>query len=198
MQPPATSYTLLKALGNDPACARWTEFAEKYTPCMENYLRARFPYLESFHADILQETFLALVKKLPDYHYAPDEKGYFSNYLIGIVHFKALAVVKRLNREGRRNEGFKAEMDAAEVTDNNDFDEVDWQHKAFEVALSQLMNDPTLKTTTKEIFRHAVLLGEPTDRVAALYGVTANNIAQIKNRLTARLKELATALISND
>jgi len=85
---PTTSTTLLRDVASDSQHARWTEFAKRYRPMMEAYLRERFPSVEA--DDVIQETLIAVCAALPSYRYAPDEKGHFHNYLTGILRNKAL------------------------------------------------------------------------------------------------------------
>ena len=85
---PTTSTTLLRDVASDSQHARWTEFATRYRPMMEAYLRERFPSADA--DDVIQETLVAVWAALPSYRYAPDEKGHFHNYLTGILRNKAL------------------------------------------------------------------------------------------------------------
>ena len=85
---PTTSTTLLRDVASDSQHARWTEFAARYRPMMEAYLRERFPSLDA--DDVIQETLVAVWEALPSYRYVPEEKGRFHNYLTGILRNKAL------------------------------------------------------------------------------------------------------------
>ena len=96
---PTTSTTLLRDVASDSQHARWTEFAARYRPMMEAYLRERFPSVEA--DDVIQETLIAVWAALPSYRYAPDEKGHFHNYLTGILRNKAL---RQLYKEQRHAE----------------------------------------------------------------------------------------------
>ena len=87
-QIPVTSTTLLRDISGDALHARWGEFVARYRPMMEAFLRERFPRLEA--DDIIQETLIALVEKLPQYKYVPEETGHFHNYLTGVLKRKAL------------------------------------------------------------------------------------------------------------
>ena len=105
-QLPATSITLLKALSGESDSARWTEFFRKYEGPMRAFLAARYPSVEA--DDVIQETLKALAKRLPNYHYVPDEKGHFHNYLMGIVRHKADDAIRAQAREAAKLERFKA------------------------------------------------------------------------------------------
>ena len=70
MPTPSTSITLLKDLARGTDCARWTEFVRIYEEPMRAFLRVRFPSVDA--DDVLQETLIALTKRMPGYHYTPD------------------------------------------------------------------------------------------------------------------------------
>ncbi len=182
---PDTSSTLLLQLGGDANHARWTEFVARYRPMMERYLTRHFPSLEP--DDIIQETFIALVKVLPDYRYSPEETGFFHNYLTGILRRKAL---RMLAKETKRSEHSAAANDAALSLNSftNTREEEDWKHTVFEIALRQLLNDDTIAPRTREVFRALVLSHENPADVAERFGLERNAVDQIKNRLLAKLR----------
>ena len=148
---------MLKVLGEDAMSPRWTEFADKYMPVMSGYLAQHFPKLEA--DDIIQETLIALVAKLPDYRYALAE----------------IAEDRNADAEGEA-------------------ERKQWQFTTYEVALQQLMADPRIQEQTKQIFTRTALNDESPDDVARMFGITRNNVDQIKNRMTAKLRELAKEL----
>ena len=195
---PSTSTTLLRQIGGDVRHARWAEFIARYSPMCRQYLRRHFPSLEA--DDILQETFAALAKALPDYRYDPQEKGHFRNYLAGILRNKALMALRKRKRdeevladyadgmESRRTGGeMGGTRSCASATD-------DWQNAVFEIALRQLMSDPSIHDRTKQIFVRTAIKQEKPDAVAAALGVSRNVVDQQKRRTLAKFKELVAAL----
>ena len=98
---PTTSATLLRDLASDTQHARWGEFVARYRPMMEAYLRRHFPALDADEA--IQETLIALIRIFPVYHYVPDEKGSFHNYLTGVLRHKALKAVAPIARRSSRS-----------------------------------------------------------------------------------------------
>ena len=191
MAVPATSVSLLKVLGEDPLSPRWTEFFNKYKSTMEGYLFKYFPMVDA--AEVINETLLALVKKLPVYTYDPDAKGHFRNYLIGIVRYKAIEQLKKNRRDAELKEALeaKAQLDWEYEQQPYSVDLRDWQREAYEAALAQFMADPDLNKRDKEIFRRVALGGESPESVATIYDITRNNVNQIKSRMVAKLRELA-------
>jgi RNA polymerase sigma factor (sigma-70 family) len=190
---PSTSTTLLRQIGSDAHHARWAEFVARYTPMCRQYLRRHFPSLEA--DDIMQDTFIALAKALPDYHYAPKECGHFRNYLVGVLRNKALMALRKQKRDEEVLAEFAEEtkQDSAEgvkPTANNG----DWQKAVFEIALQQLMANPSINDRTKQIFIRTTIREESPNAVAAALGVSRNVVDQQKRRILAKFKELVAAL----
>lgn len=191
-----TSISLLKAISNDTATVRWTEFFVKYEPIMRSYLMAHFKSLD--HDDIIQETMQGLVKALPNYHYMPDKKGHFKPYLIGILRNKA---VDQINRAKRQDEiERQASDEQTNKTQPNVFsEEDDLEKNAVEIAIEQLLVDTSINQVHREVFRHVALLHEPPEDVAAQFGITRNNVDVIKKRMIEKLSKTVaqlTAIIS--
>ena len=152
------------------------------------YLRRHFPSLEA--DDILQETFTALAKVLPDYRYDPHEKGHFRNYLVGILRNKARMAL----RKQKRDEDLLAEYAEAGGMRSCASAIADWQKSVFEIALQQLMSAPSIHDRTKQIFIRTAIKQEKPDAVAAALGVSRNVVDQQKRRTLAKFKALVSAL----
>ena len=191
MAVPVTSISLLKVLGEDAQSPRWTEFANKYASTIEGFLFKYFPTVDA--EEVVQETLIALVEKLPLYEYDPDTRGHFRNYLIGIVRYKAIEQLKRYKREIEVKEALetKEQLNWEYEKQAYSVDLRDWRREAYEAALAQFMADPKLSPRDKEIFRRTALQGGSPETVAALFGIKRNNVDQIKARMVAKLKELA-------
>lgn len=193
MQIPETSTTLLRDVA-DSQHARWTEFYVRYQPMMQAYLNRNFPTLAA--DDIIQETFAALVKLLPDYRYDPQEKGRFHNYLTGILRRRALKAKERATRSAEVLEDYgrtvSDEPGAAER------EEQDWRESLYEIALQQLLADKTVQGRTKQVFVRTVINQEKPESVAAAFRIERNAVDQIKRRMTDRLRRLVSALEDAD
>ena len=194
---PKTSVSLLEALSGDASSVRWTEFYNKYEGPMRAFLQAHFPTVEA--DDVIQETLIALVKCLPNYRYVPDEHGYFHNYLMGIVKHKALDAIRRQAVDSK----IKEELGEEELEriknfkDPRDKDEESaWMNSTNEAALEQLLADDSITPTTRQVFRHVALMHEEPVDVARQFGITRNNVDQIKSRLIARLKKIIADMLS--
>ena len=188
---PVTSISLLKDLASGCAATRWTEFYRRYEHVMRSFLEARFPSVEA--DDAIQETMIALMKALPEYRYTPDGNGHFRNYLVGIVRHKALDALRRQDANATLKSALAADdpMHAAEAAQDEDDG---WRHSVMEAALEQVMADDTISPRTREVFRHVALMHESPEAVAGQFGITDNNVYQIKSRMIARLSELVKAM----
>ena len=219
---PATSTTLLRDLANDSQHARWAEFVTRYRPMMEAFMRERFPSLDA--DDVIQETLIAVCTALPSYRYVPEEKGYFHNYLTGILRNKAL---RQLHKEQRQaeiaDEMRRSRGDAPQCMANGGRarspvsperseprkrwlqgcapqgatqgdDEQSWRVTLVEIALQQLMSDESIQSRTRQVFLRVVLNGEKPEAVAAAFGITCNGVYLIKNRMMPRLQKIVAAL----
>lgn len=193
MAVPVTSVSLLKVLGQDAQSPRWTEFARLYASTIEGFLYKYFPTVDA--AEVVNETLIALVGKLPMYQYDPDVKGHFRNYLIGIVRFKAIEQLKKRRREAEVRDSLetRAKLEWEYESQAYAVDLRDWQREAYEAALGQFMADPAISARDKEVFRRVALCGESPVDVAQLFDLTRNNVDQIKSRLVQKLKSLALA-----
>ena len=191
MSVPVTSVSLLKVLGEDAQSPRWTEFAKKYASTIDGFLFKYFPTVDA--EEVVNDTLIALVKKLPLYEYDPDSKGHFRNYLLGIVRFKAIAKLKEQRRDAVHREALETEAQLNWEYEKQSYsaDLRNWQREAYEAALSQFMADKSISPRDKEIFRRVALKGESPESVAEVFGIKRNNVDQIKARMVAKLKELA-------
>jgi len=188
---PVTSVSLLKVLGSDAQSPRWTEFANKYASTIDGFLFKYFPSVDA--EEVVNDTLLALVEKLPLYEYNPDTRGHFRNYLIGIVRFKAIEQMKKRKRDSDHQAELetKALLEWEYEKQSYRVDLRDWRREAYEAALVQFMADKSVSPRDKEIFRRVALRGEAPESVAEIFSIKRNNVDQIKARMVAKLKALA-------
>lgn len=192
---PTTSTTLLRDLASDSQHPRWTEFAVRYRPMMEAYLRERFPTVNA--DDLVQDTLLAVVAALPSYVYDAASSGHFHNYLTGILRHKAINAIRSHRRYTGviiRSEADTDKVQAPTVVESED----EFRHSLMESALGQLMADDEVSARDKQVFEQVAIVGVAPTEVAAKFGLSRANVDQIKKRMTDRLRSLVRALESVD
>ena len=187
MDVPTTSTTLLKAIGNAQS-ARWREFVSLYESVMRQFLSAHFPGVPA--DDIMQETLAALVARMPHYVYSPADKGPFHSYLYGILRNKSVDFLKQRDREAEAEHIYAADAASAASSQN----ETAFDDAVFELALRELLADPSIRGRTKQVFIRVAVNGEKPAAVAEAFGLTRNAVDQIKNRLVAKLQTIAEGL----
>lgn len=187
---PDTSVTLLRDLACDTQHARWGEFVARYKPMMESFMFEHFPSVDA--EDVIQETLIALIRVFPIYHYVPNEKGSFHNYLTGILRHKVLKMAARESARTSLHEAYAKEPTSREKPEKTGGE--DWRDSVFEIALQQYMADETINERTRQIFVRVAVNGEKPEAVAKAFGIERNAVDQIKRRSMVRLRELVKAL----
>lgn len=175
-----------KNLSNDRA---WEEFYAAYWGVILRYA-TKLGLGDAEAKDVLQETMIALMRALPEFHY-DRSKGRFRNFLLTITHRRALAVLRRgrrlaqvsLDEADPATGSPRVEALAAEPDDSR------WQESIYEEALGKIRGDPSIQPATLAIFEDYVIQGLAADDVAERHGTTRNAVYQIRNRLMKRLGE---------
>ena len=188
---PKTSRRLLAALGADFASPRWEQFFAAYEPGLRSYAVRHFPGLDP--DDLVQDTLLDFVRRLPDYVYDPDAKGAFHAYLVGMLRLCARARLREIARERRRSTRAEEALHPP-ACEAGDPDIERMRESAYEIALRQFLADPRVHGQTKKVFRRVAIAGENPTEVARMFGLSRNAVDQIKDRSVRRLRDLVAQL----
>ncbi len=190
---PDTSMTLLRDVV-DSRHARWDVLYSRYRPMMETFLALHFPGLDA--DDIIQETLIALVNKLPTYRYAPNETGHFRNYLTGIVRRKALRACRKQRCQDEAMRAYRDEPSPCSA--EWDEDEKAWRESIYEIALGQVLSDDSVQNRTKQIFVRTAVNNEKPEAVAKAFGVSRNVVDQAKRRMIEKMRGIVAQLEAVD
>lgn len=194
-----TSEAQLKRLQSSGKDCEWEGFYRKYSSVILSFCR-KHGLDESSASDVLQETMVVLIRKLPGFAYQP-EKGRFRNWLLSLVYNKIREAWRRTRR--------LAETPLNEVTDGGESltfrlsDQEDpeveaaWKLALIEEALRRIKSDPRVKAETMAVFEACVLQNMEVSAVAAKFCLQENNIYQIKSRLLRRVREVVEDLEQN-
>lgn len=149
--------------------------------------------------DVLQETMVTLMRLLPDFIYDP-HKGLFRNFLLTIVHRKALARLRRIRRESEVPFATPHELPEQEGRDQDEIrdEEIErWRESLMEEALRRLKDGAGVDKRTVDVFFRYVVDRNSAAAVALEFGLRENAVYQIKNRLLRRLQADVANLMSN-
>ncbi len=186
---PETSSTLIRAIAADNQSVRWNEFVARYRPMMMGYLKSKFSNID--YDDIIQDTFVALARVLPNYCYDPGESGHFRNYLAAVLRNKACDAVRAAQKMDELKS--KVSADPTFFESNGNVAEDLWR-SIYSIALRQVLDDEAILERNRRIFVEVAINGRRAADVAAMFGVERNNVDQIKARLLKALKDRVTEI----
>ena len=133
-------------------------------------------------ADLVQDVFAVLVRKLPTFHYNAQKR--FGAWLRTITVNKCHDYFRR----SKARPATSFETANAEVADPTDaFSEAEYHRQLARQAL-QIMQDEFQPTTWKACWE-TVVAGRPTAEVAAELGLSINAVYVAKSRVLRRLRE---------
>jgi len=191
-----TSAGMLEQMKDPTARSAWEEFYRAYWAVIVHYAQKQ-GLDEAAAQDVLQETMVALLEILPRFTYDPS-RGKFRNFLLTIVHRKALAARRRFMArrqvpydEATHEGGLApAEVLADEQSPRpSQVFEEQWRESIQVEALRRVRDDPAVRGRTWEVFKAYVIDRKRAGDVAKRFGIAENAVYQIKNRIVRRLRE---------
>jgi RNA polymerase sigma-70 factor, ECF subfamily len=185
-----TSLSMLEQLRQPADQQAWRRFVQLYTPLLYHWARSLGCQSQDA-ADLVQDVFVTLFRKLPEFAYDPQKS--FRGWLRTITLNKW--------RDRCRHDALcpnAGNDDAlAAVPDSDDtaaFEEAEYRRHVVRRAL-QLMQTDFQPTTWKACWEH-VVAGRPAAEVAAELGITVNAVYLAKSRVLSRLRQEIGALLS--
>ena len=185
-----TRSSVVKAVTDTENTAAWNRLFDLYAGFV--FSMARHKGLNETDADdIVQVVFADLARNLPAFKY-DREKGRFRSYLTGLVNWRVVDRLKASKRDAELKSAFWEEAKSAGGDD--DFSEREWQTAAMEEALRRMK--PSVSPEHYAAFVASAVEGQDTDVVTKLYGISRDNLYQIRKRITAKLQEKATEVLA--
>lgn len=179
-----TPATLLHRLCAQPAAGDWERFVRLFTPLLERWAR-RLGVAGTDAEDLLQEIFVLLIRKLPDFRYDPARS--FRAWLWTVFRHATLAWRKRQPRSGpalEQLEELSSPDSIAEATEA--------EYRTYLLGRIVQIVQTDFPPTTWQIFQHVAIAGRPGVDVAREFGVTVNAVYLTRARVLTRLRaELA-------
>src|SRR5437870_1640854 len=184
-----TSDSLLERLRQPGEQEAWTRFVKLYTPFLYHWA-CRLGLNEQDAADLVQEVFLVLVQKLPEFSY--DRHKSFRGWLRTVMLNKW--------RDHQRRRSLAAVHQSEEVLcdlvgpdDAADFEEAEYRRHLVSRAL-RLMQVEFQPTTWQACWEH-VVSGRPAAEVAAELGLSVDSVYAAKSRVLRRLRQELQGLL---
>ena len=200
---PLTSLTLLQKLAVEVTGASevdWVRFFGLYTPAIRRFVE----WNDHVHDpdDVVQEVYLKLVEIIRSGKYDPD-KSRFRTFLALLIRRELITLYRRdQSRGGAGN----MSLDALQETDENgrartpaapelsvpamQGEEIDlsWAKAKHEAAVEHVLTKVAMKAQSRDIYRAYVVENRPIEEIAATFGVSADIIYKVKNRVNKMIE----------
>ncbi len=186
-----TRSSVLRAVANTENEAAWSRLFDLYAGFVFSIARSKGLH-DADADDVVGTVFADLARNLPTFAY-DREKGRFRSYLTGLVNWRVMDKLKASKRDAelKANVGAEAERSFWEAAraagGDDDFSEREWQAAAMEKALGRMKSD--VSPEHYAAFVASAVEGQDTETVMRLYGISRDNLYQIRKRLTAKLRE---------
>ena len=180
-----TRSSVIRAVADTENEAAWQRLFDLYAGFIFSIARSKGLKPEDAD-DIVQIVFTDLARNLPTFQY-DRAKGKFRSYLTGLVHWRVLDKLKAGKRDADLKASFWEEMEAAAAAVDDGFSEREWQTAALEEALRRIK--PDVRPEHYAAFVASMVEGQDTETVMRLYGISRDNLYQIRKRLTEKLRE---------
>ena len=188
----STRSSVLNAVANTEHEAAWQRLVDLYAGFVFSIARSKG--LKSEDADdVVQIVFTDLARNLPTFQY-DRTKGRFRSYLSGLVHWRVMDKLKAGKRDAELKVNFLDEAQLFMSPDDDSVVEREWQAAALEEALRRIK--PSIRPEHYAAFVASAIEGQDTEAVAALYGISSDNLYQIRKRLTAKLREMTATVLA--
>ncbi len=188
----STRSSVLRAVANTENEAAWQRLFDLYAGFVFSIARSKGLKPEDAD-DIVQVVFTDLARNLPTFQY-DRAKGKFRSYLSGLVHWRVMDRLKAGKRDTELKANFLEEAQSFASPEDDGFAEREWQAAALEEALRRIK--PDVRPEHYAAFVASAVEGQDTEAVMRLYGLSRDNLYQIRTRLTAKLRETTAAVLA--
>ena len=186
-----TRSSVLKAVADTENEAAWNRLFNLYAGFVFSIAR-RKGLNDADADDMVQVVFADLARNLPTFKY-DREKGRFRSYLTGLVNWRVIDRLKTLKRDAEQKVDFW-EHARSTAGEGDAFAEREWQAAAMEEALRRMK--PDVKPEHYAAFVASYVEGQDTEVVMKLYGLSRDNLYQIRKRLTVKLREKVAEVLA--
>lgn len=183
-----TQVTLLRRMADESAAeyeSAWTRFYDLYYPTMLNFV-ASLGGVESAE-DVVQGVLVKLVGILRDGGYRRREGGTFRAYLKTLLRHELTDWYRRETARGRGRKTVIREDDAAEDPVVFARIELEWRLARRKAIVEHVLSKTAMSEKSKAVYRAYVLEARDIGEVAAAFGLTRNDVSQIKVRVDRRI-----------
>ena len=187
---PPTSLTLLQKLavevtgGNETS---WVRFFNLYTPAIRRFVE----WNDHVHDpdDVVQEVYLKLVEIIRSGKYDPD-KARFRTFLALLIRRQLITLYRQ---DQARHLADRCSIDdltedLSVPSEQQQKIDLSWAKAKHEAAVEHVLTKVAMKAQSRDIYRAYVLENRPIEGVVKTFGVSADIIYKVKNRVNKMIE----------
>ena len=183
---------------------KWNELYRYYEPAMLLYLANNYGWLqEDERKSVVNDTFIVLANKLPTYNYPVNQQGLFRRFLIAVLRNTALCFGRRRRRkkqvpiEYSNDDGWLERLseENAWLREEASNKERMVRQDIIDLAIQGLIEDPSFRPQTREVFRRIVVESESPQSVADAMGLKRSAVDCMKARMMRKFKRCANEML---
>ncbi len=180
-----TPVSLLCRLRSPNTQTDWDRFVELYTPLLY-YWAHQQGQQESDCADLVQDVFLILWRKLPEFEYDPNKSFHAWLKTLFINRFRSL----QRSRETQRKP-----IQEYELAEPSHDPVIDPEEGRFLIRQAFRLIERDFSLLYQQVFRAYVLQERPAEEVARIYDISLGTVYGIKSKVLSRLRQEMRHLI---
>ncbi len=184
----STSASLLERLRQPNEQSAWERFVQLYTPLLCQWAR-HLGFQAQDEADLVQDVFTVLVRKLPEFRYDPQKR--FRGWLWTVTANKARERRRRVPQPAQAGPEVLAELLARE--DAEPISETEYREYLVRRALEVMREE--FQPTTWKAFWECVTAKRPAAEVAAELDMSIDSVYAAKSRVLRRLRRELEGLL---
>jgi RNA polymerase sigma-70 factor (ECF subfamily) len=184
-----TSASLLERLRRPGEEEAWARFVDLYTPLLFFWAN-RLGLPQEDVADLVQDVFLTLVRKLPEFVYDP--KKSFRSWLRTILHNRCRDML-RVRKSAPVSHGLPPDNGIPDAGDLEAYWESEYREHLVGRALELIQVD--FHETTWRAFWEVVVEGRPPGEVARQFAISVDCVYTAKSRVLRRLRQELDGLL---
>lgn len=194
----STRKSLLCKLKNWDDQESWREFFNTYSRLVYS-VALKSGLTDSEAQEVVQETFIAVAKKLPEFKYDP-EIGSFKSWLLHTTQWRIVDQLRKRKKQAQFQSRCGTETGTSQIERVPDpaslnldaLYETEWRDSLFSFAVEKVKGKVNAKQY--QIFDLYVLKKWPVSKVANTLGVSSGSVYLVKHRLSQLVKKELKAL----
>ncbi len=177
-----TPASLLYRLRQPEDVTAWVRFVDLYTPLMFHWAQ-KLGQQESDCADLVQDVFLILWRKLPEFKY--DSEKSFHAWLKTIFLNRYRSRMRKRSSATMNSPSSDEDFSIADFSDRlaDDDDTRYLIRQAFRLIEAEF------SVQQQQVFRNYVLQEQPPDQVSKEFGISLGTVYGIKSKILSRLRQ---------